>query len=122
MKQIIIIIGIGVSVLLSAMIVMSIESKTDRKQELTRAVSAAVKQTVSYSQIENQTEITSNDEMVAHFIQLLLANISSDGDIEVEVMGVNFKEGLLDVIVTENFKYLNGKEGKIGIRKCAISQ
>lgn len=122
MKQVIIIIGIGVSILLSSMTVMSIESKTERKQELTRAVSAAVKQTVSHSQIENQTEITSNDEMVAHFIQLLLSNLSSEGNVEVEVMGVNFKEGLLDVMVIENFKYLNGKEGKIGIRKCAISQ
>lgn len=122
MKQIIIIIGIGIAVLLSSMSVMSIESKSERKQELTRAVAAAVKQTVSHSQTENQTEITSNNEMVAHFIQLLLSNISSDGNIEVEVMGVDFEEGLLDVIVTENFKYLNGKEGKIGIRKCAISQ
>lgn len=108
--------------LLSSMTVMSIESKSERKQELTRAVSAAVKQTVSHSQTENQSEISSNDEMVAHFIQLLLTNISSECDIEVEVMGVDCKEGLLDVIVTENFKYLNGKEGEIGIRKCAISQ
>lgn len=122
MKQIIIVIGLGVTVLLSSMIVLSIQSKAERKQELTRAVSAAVKQTVSHSQIENQAEITSNDEMIAHFIQLLLSNMSSDGDIEVEVMGVDYEEGLLDVSITEKYKYLNGNDGKINVRKCAISQ
>ncbi len=109
-------------ILLGSMIVMSVDSKTERKQELNRVVSAAVKQTVSHSQIDNQKEITSNDEMLAHFTQLLALGLSNDGDVEIEVMGINYQEGLLDVIVTEKYKYLNGNNGVISVRKCAISQ
>jgi hypothetical protein len=46
--------------------------------------------------------------------------MSGDGDLVIEVMGVDYKEGLLDVKVTETFRYLNGKEGKVSVRKCAI--
>ena len=120
MKQIVIIMGLSVVVILTSMILLSAETKSDRKDELNRAVSAAVKQTVSVSQIEDQKEITCNDEMVANFIQLMSTNINSDGDISIDVMGVDYENGMLDVLVTETFQYINGKTDTISIRKCAV--
>ena len=122
MKQVIIVIGIAVLIMLVSLTILSVESKTDRQDELDRVVSAAVKQTVKDSQTPNQTTITSNKEMVAQFIQNVCTSISSDGDLQVEVMGVDYEEGMLDVLVTEKFLYLNGKQGKITTRKCAIYQ
>lgn len=120
MKQIIIIIGMAAVILLVTLSIVSIEGKMDRQDELDRAVSAAVKQTVKASQIDEQKDITSDDEMVAEFIQLMSVNLNSDSDIKVEVMGVDYKEGMLDVKVTESFTYLNGRKGSVTIRKCAI--
>lgn len=120
MKQIIIVIGLTVIIMIVSTTLLSAESKIDRQDELNRAVSAAVKQTVEMSQIENQKEITSNKEMVARFIQTMILNMSSQGDISVEVMGADYKEGMLDVLVTQKINYLNGKEDKVSIRKCAI--
>lgn len=120
MKQIIIVIGMAVIVMIVSMTLLSAESKIDRQDELNRAVSAAVKQTVAASQIENQKEITSDKEMVAQFIQLMSTNMSSQGDISIEVMGVDYKEGMLDVLVTQKFNYLTGKEEQVSVRKCAI--
>ena len=58
--------------------------------------------------------------MVAQFINTLCVSLGSDGDISVEVMGVDYIEGMLDVLVTESFNYPNGRNGKIQVRKCAI--
>lgn len=120
MKQIIMIIGLSVIAMIVSMTLLSEESRADRQDELNRAVSAAVKQTVATSQIENQEEITSDKEMVAQFIQIMSTNICSEGDISVEIMGADYKEGMLDVLVTQTFDYLNGKKGSVSVRKCAI--
>lgn len=120
MKQFITIIGIAVIVALISLTLLSQQSKTSRQDELERAVSGAVKQTVKASHAEGQDDITSDKEMVAHFVNVVSNNIKSDGEISVKVLGVDYKEGLLDVKVSETFKYLNGKEKTITVRKCAI--
>ena len=120
MKQFITIIGIAVIVALISLTLLSQQSKTSRHDELERAVSGAVKQTVKASHAEGQDDITSDKEMVAHFVNVVSNNIKSDGEISVKVLGLDYKEGLLDVKVSETFKYLNGKEKTITVRKCAI--
>lgn len=120
MKQLIIVIGISVIIMIVSMTLLSVQSKTDRMDELYRAVSAATKQTVAESQIRGQEIITSDKEMVAQFMQILSTGINSTGEVSIEVMGVNYQEGLLDVLVKEKFKYFNGKTDTISVRKCAI--
>ncbi|MCR5704058.1 MAG: hypothetical protein K6G85_05495 [Eubacterium sp.] len=120
MKQIIIVIGMAVLILLTSMSILSVDHRAKRQEELNRAVSAAVKQTVKVSQVEGQNEISNNNEMVGEFLQLLSVGLENDGNITVEVMGADYKEGLFDVKVTETFQYLNGKIGKVSVRKCAI--
>ena len=112
MKQAIIVIGIAVIMIIVSLTLLSVESKTDRQDELDRAVAAAVK----------QTSIKSDKEMIAQFIQNVCTSINSDGDLHIQVMGVDYKEGMLDVLVTESYYYLNGKQGHIKTRKCAIYQ
>lgn len=120
MKQFITIIGIAVIVTLISLTLLSEQSRASRQDELEKAVSGAVKQTVKATHADGQTDITSDKEMVAHFINVVSYNIKSDGKISVKVMGVNYKEGLLDVKVSETFKYANGREKTITVRKCAI--
>lgn len=120
MKQVIIVISTVVIVILTTMILSADINKMDRQDELDRAVSAAAKQTVKDSQISEQTEINSNEEMIAHFVNLLSVSINSDSDLSVEVMGADYEEGMLDVLVTSKFKYINGKNGTLSVRKCAI--
>lgn len=116
MKQIIITIGMAVIIMLVSLTLVSVESKETREAELNRGVAAAVKQTVSESKKDGQQSIKSNSDMVAQFINTLCVSLGSDGDISVEVMGVNYIEGMLDVLVTESFNYPNGRNGKIRVR------
>ena len=92
MKQIIIIVGTIVIIFIAAMTIVSVESKDLRTDELNRAVSASIKKTVSDSQIENQSTILSDKEMVAYFIQLLSVNMKGKGDVTVEVYDADYKE------------------------------
>ena len=102
------------------MAIISVDSKATREDELQKAVSAATKQAVQQSQIDGQTEIKSNQDMIEFFTNTLCLGINSKGDLSIEVMGVDYKQGMLDVLVTEKFQYINGKTGKIMARKCAI--
>ncbi len=122
MKQIITTVGLMVVVTITAMIILSVEGREIRKDELNRAVSTSVKKTVKDSQINNQKIIKSDEEMIEYFIQVMSINISGKEDMEIEVMDADYKEGMLDVLVTEKYKHLNGKEGEISVRKCAIAE
>ena len=122
MKQIIITIGLAVIIMLVSLILISVDSKLARQDELNRVVSAAVKQTVKDSQVEKQKSISSDKEMIAQFVHILSTSLSSKGDITIEVMGVDYTEGMLDVLVTQKFEYLNGKSDRIAIRKSAICE
>ena len=115
MKQIIITIGMAVIIMLVSLTLISVESKETRKEELNRGVAAAVNQTVSESKRDGQQSIKSNNDMVAQLVNTLCVSIGSDGDISVEVMGVDYIEGMLDVLVTESFNYPNGGNGKMRV-------
>ena len=120
MKQTVIVSGFIVVILITALTILTAESKQDRKDELERVVAAAVKQTVKDSQIKEQKIIKSDKAMIANFVQNVCISLKATGDISVKVMGVDYKEGLLDVYVLENFEYLTGKNGTVSVRKCAI--
>ena len=114
MKQTVIVSGFIVVILITALTILSVESKQDR------VVASAVKQTVKDSQIKEQKIIKSDKDMIANFVQNVCISLKAKGDISVKVMGVDYKEGLLDVYVLEKFEYLTGKNGTVSVRKCAI--
>ena len=120
MKQTVIVSGFIVVILITALTILSVESKQDRKDELERVVAAAVKQTVKDSQIKEQKIIKSDKDMIANFVQNVCISLKAKGDISVKVMVLDYKEGLLDVYVLEKFEYLTGKNGTVSVRKCAI--
>ena len=68
----------------------------------------------------NNKEINSNDDMINFCMNNIAYNVSGTSDYEIEVMSVDYKEGMLDIIVTEKYTNVVGKEKKITIRKAAI--
>ena len=114
MKQIAIVIGLIVSFMIASMTIMALEENSSRETELNRAVAAAVKQTVKVSQNKN------NEDMINFCMNNIAYNVSGTSDYEIEVMSVDYKEGMLDIIVTEKYTNVVGKEKKITIRKAAI--
>ena len=90
--------------------------KSSKETELNRAVATAVKQTVKASCGKNK-EINSNDDMINFCMNNIAYNVSGTSDYEIEVMSVDYKEGMLDIIVTEKYTNVVGKEKKYYYKK-----
>ena len=65
-------------------------------------------------------EFKNNEDMINFCMNNIAYNVSGTSDYEIEVMSVDYKEGMLDIIVTEKYTNVVGKEKKITIRKAAI--
>ena len=120
MRQAILIMGFTISFFITGLIVLSINTDIVRKNELKRVVASSLKQSVEKTSMADKSGIDSNKKLVAEFINNLIVSLNSSGSIKVEVMGVDYRSGMLDVLVTEKYKYINGREGEISVRKCAV--
>lgn len=101
----------------SVFITQNIAGLTTRKTELTMDVSNAVEQTLDNMK-EEQYE--SREQMAEAFVRDLKTQITSDADIEVEIIGADHIHGLLDVNVRETFLTSDGKKKTIEVRKTAV--
>ena len=101
----------------SVFITQNISGLASRKTELTMDVSNAVEQTLDNMK-EEQYE--SREQMAEAFVRDLKTQITSDADIEVEIIGADHIHGLLDVSVRETFLTSDGKKKIIEVRKTAV--
>lgn len=108
-----------VMVLLS-LIHMSITTTDVRQSELDKALNSAVRTTMEIAKTKETYPIETEEEFIAEFNKNLLSSISSDSDIEVQVMGVDLEEGMLDVKVISKFKFPTGADGQVSSRKTVI--
>ena len=101
----------------SVFITQNISGLASRKTELTMDVSNAVEQTLDNMK-EEQYE--SREQMAEAFVRDLKTQITSDADIEGEIIGADHIHGLLDVSVRETFLTSDGKKKIIEVRKTAV--
>ena len=106
----------------------SLMTKDVRQNEIEQSLNSAIKTTMETAYDKNSTlEIHSNEELMQLFNENLLTQITSDSDITVNFMGVDYENGLLDVQVSSKFKYPyktpeapEGKPGKVTARRSII--
>lgn len=101
----------------SVFITQNISGRTTRKTELTMDVSNAVEQTLDSMK---EIKYESRDQMAQAFVKDLKEQMTSDGDIQVDVIGIDHVNGLLDVNVRETYRTSDGKEKTIEVRKTAV--
>lgn len=101
-----------------------------KRDELINCISTAMSSTqiIMQEQIEDgiygtnvrRKTITSNeqylDEFLIHFYKL----ITTDSDYIINVYGIDYTKGLLDIEIESHFKMFNGKEKVIKSRKTSI--
>lgn len=116
-------IGLIITILICGMIIMTLNDKSARKDELEYAVSAAAQQSVEYAYPLTKNKIYSDEDIKAIFVQNFFVNIQSESNkIKIDFITVDCEKGLLDVCVTEEFTYPGGKIGTISVRKTAICE
>lgn len=112
MKQLIYGIIITFISIFTIVIILTINGKSNRSNEINNALSIAVENAVETTMNQNPYTINNNKEFLADFTQNLLSQISNDSDIEIKVAKIDYKKGIMSVRVTETFTHPNGNEGK----------
>ena len=122
MKNVFLGFGITICAIISIVIVMTLCGTNMRQNELNRAVDSALQDTVE-NQFDSKTySVSSNDELIADFMEALLVQINSDCSIKVNVLDVDYQKGLLSVEVIEKYKHPIGTEGKVSVKRTVIME
>ena len=113
MKNIIITITFVVMTIMTLFIVESLHAKEYRTVELSEAVDNALIATMNNVTVNKCYTIGSNEEFVEDFKQILMTSIDSTSELDIEVLNTDYEKGILSVKVTENYDYLNGRQGTV---------
>lgn len=109
----------SLSVFLTGLTIMTINSKMTRKDELEYAVSTATQQTLK-EMVMDDSDVTDENAVRALFTRNLFMNIQSDSEITIQFKGIDIRKGLLSVNVCETYKNILGYETELSVTKTAI--
>lgn len=112
MRNIIIAMVIMVSAVFSIGTVLSIDARSIRESEMSDKLDEAVTGAVTVLD-KNIYDISSADEFVSDMLSVLNYGIESDGKVMADVLDVDYEKGLLNVLVTQEFSYLNKSTGHV---------
>lgn len=122
MKSVFLGFGITICSIISIIIIMTLCGTNIRQNELNDAVDSALQDTVENQFDDTTYSVNSNDELVADFIEALLAQINSDSTVVVNVLDADYQKGLLSVEVIEKYKHPIGTEGKVSVKRMVIME
>ena len=103
--------------LLFLQIVLTVDVRLSRKDELEMGTMFAMNQTMLRIQ---DGSIENEEQVKTYFSERLGEQIVSNSKIEVQFKKVQLTQGILNVMVREEFNYPMGKKGMIQVEKTAI--
>ena len=104
-------------------IVLGVSGKNVRKNEMETALNTAIEQSLEQLRLkkaQNRQEFAGYQELIADFNGLLLSQIESDSELQVEILTADEKKGILDVRITQSYQTILGREQKAVCRKSVI--
>lgn len=99
---------------------MSITAKDIRKDELETSMNNAARITMEVVKEKGRYSFSTEEEMIEEFNNNLLSQITTESNLEIQVMGADVQNGFLDVQVINTFKYPTGAEGHVSARKTIL--
>lgn len=107
---------------LSIFTAFSISGRNARQSELEQAVEYATRNTVEAMTVNNKYDFNDRDSLEAELVQEIAVKITSHVDrLTIKIIKADAENGLLDVEVTEEFRYPLGNKGKIKVRRTVIA-
>ena len=124
MKKIILAFSLGMMILTTVLIVMSVDAKDIRQDEingsLPEALEAAVESAMAQIYEDRAYSTGDSDEFVADFLEKFCMQIDSAEDIEVKVLDMDKEHGLMSVEVNASFPNAGGNVSRLSCVKTAI--
>lgn len=121
MKTNVVAFGVCIIVVLCLMINGSVTKRTSVENEVYDSLEQAINQSLEVINTKPY-KVTSNEELLAEFNKALLLNVASDSEVSIKVYGIDYEQGYIDVEVSEEFVYGNGKEGVVRCRKSGVCE
>lgn len=120
MKQTIYGISLSVIAMLVVAALLGASGKSVRNNEIETALNTAIEQALEQLKGNKGYEAGNYQELIADFNQLLLLQVESDSDVQVEILTADAQKGVLDVRVTGTYLNILGQERKMVCRKSVI--
>ena len=99
--------------------ISDLSTKTYNQNETQRLSQMASYQALKQASTPYQN-IKSNEQLVGEVLKGVVLNKSSDCDIEVEILDVDYLNGLIDLKIKQTFQHVNGKKTEIESRRTII--
>lgn len=124
MKKIILSFSLGMMILTTVLIVMSVDAKDIRQDEingsLPEALEAAVESAMAQTYEDRAYSTGDSDEFVTDFLEKFCMQIDSAEDIEVKVLDMDKEHGLMSVEVNASFPNAGGNVSRLSCVKTAV--
>ncbi|MGN0169730.1 MAG: hypothetical protein ACI39H_03095 [Lachnospiraceae bacterium] len=103
--------------LCSLEMLLTVNSRNSRKDELEQAVTLAVRVTMENLAKGN---VKGEDALETMFEERVRELIHSESELTIQILAKDVSKGLLSVCVQEEFTYPTGKKGTLSVSKTAI--
>lgn len=120
MKKAIIAICSVVSLLSIVLILFTVQGRNIRQTELDNAVTSSLEKAMAMLKEDDAYKPTTDDELVALFMQSLVVQIDSSSNLEVDILEVDVEKGLLSVEATLKYLHPIGTQGTVACQKTII--
>lgn len=90
-----------------------------RRNETAKIAENATYETLNAIKNES-TDIGSDQEMIAEIIKNIVIEYDSNSDVEVRIISLDSRNGLLDLEIIQTFKHSNGEEETVSERRTVI--
>ena len=111
----------GGIVILFVVVLLTMQHKNVRKEELEQSLTEAMETTMQMVQADADRDYTSED-MRTLLIRNLVPQMNSDSELTVRIVEADAKKGLLSVEVEEQFSYPGGKQGRIECFRTILAE
>lgn len=120
MRTIVTTCGMVLIIVIVSLINFNTESESLRQSEAITALKEAVEDALEVVSIKSMYTISDEQQLIDELLRNIALRINSNSNVTVKVLGVNLDEGMLDVLIKENFKYQTGKSGQVSYRTTII--
>lgn len=119
MRKIILYSGMGIMLILSLMIFVTIHFRDTREAELV-GLSEALDGTIRALYEKQTYEVADSEQLAADLLQGLLETLNSDSEVEVNILEADEEKGLLRVEVIQHYRHTNGRTGTVSCERTIL--
>lgn len=120
MKKVMIAVTLVTAIVIAVLIIFTSNGRAAREEEMSQSLAEAVESSLNEVFLDNTYSIRNTQEFVADFLQYMSIKLSSNSNVTVNVVGIDYEKGLVSMEITGTFKHPNGNDGIVSVQKTVL--